>query len=165
MKRVINFGKIDYNNNGRRDNAAKIIIEYRTIKEGKKELSICGEVWNRLGTDIISGGQNLDDMLPFFKDNEEFKTIYRLWKLYHLNGTRPECEHQRANGWNKTALVEVVTNKQAKKTLGWTTQEEHPDGILSRPCEVCGYKYGTAWKHHQIPEEDEKIILQFFKEN
>lgn len=43
------------------------------------------------------------------------------------------------------------------KTLGWLYPDEHPDGILTKPCPVCGYKYGTAWKTEQVPED----VLQF----
>lgn len=39
------------------------------------------------------------------------------------------------------------------KTLGWLRPDEHPDGILTRPCPVCGYKYGTEWRHEEVPEE------------
>lgn len=39
------------------------------------------------------------------------------------------------------------------KSLGWLRPEEHPDGILGKPCPVCGYKYGTAWKKEEVPEE------------
>jgi hypothetical protein len=39
------------------------------------------------------------------------------------------------------------------KTLGWVSQSEHPDGLLGRPCEVCGYKYGTAWLKDELPPE------------
>ena len=37
--------------------------------------------------------------------------------------------------------------KREQKAVGWVTQEEHPDGMLSRPCPTCGYKYGSAWLH------------------
>lgn len=39
------------------------------------------------------------------------------------------------------------------KALGWLDQEEHPRGILSKPCPVCGYKYGTEWKKRDLPED------------
>lgn len=39
------------------------------------------------------------------------------------------------------------------KTLGWLTPDEHPDGILSRPCPVCGYKYGHDWKKEDVPDD------------
>lgn len=39
------------------------------------------------------------------------------------------------------------------KSLGWLTQKEHPDGILSRPCPVCNYKYGSAWLKEEVPAD------------
>jgi|GEM_PF-617396 len=40
-----------------------------------------------------------------------------------------------------------------EKTLGWLRTEEHPDGILSKPCPVCGYKYGNSWKKEDVPKD------------
>lgn len=40
-----------------------------------------------------------------------------------------------------------------KKTSGWVTQAEHPDGVLSKPCPVCGYKYGSTWLKKEVPQE------------
>ncbi len=46
-----------------------------------------------------------------------------------------------------------------EKLLGWLRESEHPDGILSKACPKCGYKYGSAWNYFPIPEDDEKIII------
>ena len=40
-----------------------------------------------------------------------------------------------------------------EKALGWLSPEEHPEGILGKPCPVCGYKYGSAWKTVELPPE------------
>lgn len=53
--------------------------------------------------------------------------------------------------------------KTERKMLGWLSEADHPEGILSKPCPVCGYKYGSAWKYFPIPEDDEKIILHLLK--
>lgn len=45
------------------------------------------------------------------------------------------------------------------KALGWLKESEHPNGILCKPCPVCGYAYGSKWVYFPIPEEDEKIIF------
>ena len=50
------------------------------------------------------------------------------------------------------------------KALGWLKESEHPDGLLSKACPVCGYKYGTNWRYFPIPAEDEKIIYKLLKE-
>lgn len=39
------------------------------------------------------------------------------------------------------------------RAAGWVRHEEHPDGLLSKPCPVCGYKYGSAWRTEPLPAE------------
>lgn len=45
-----------------------------------------------------------------------------------------------------------------KKTLGWLRESEHPEGLLCRPCPVCGYRYGTSWNFFEIPDVDKQRI-------
>lgn len=45
------------------------------------------------------------------------------------------------------------------KALGWLRPDEHPRGLLTKPCEVCSYKYGTAWKKREVPED----VLTFLR--
>ena len=216
MKKIFNFGKIAYIGN-KRENLVTVEIE---LKENERGLvfTASGDIWNRLQTDIISGGQNLDEINKTpVRFNKTFQEIYRLWKLYHLNDMHPECEHQAALGWREIAgesvtiyeysLNSETLEKQNKvknkvfgaaknggsyipnqfeqdllnleyfvkspseklpdniaafykpyktevKLKGWLYPTEHHDGILGKPCPVCGYKYGTAWKHFAIPEND-----------
>lgn len=49
------------------------------------------------------------------------------------------------------------------KALGWLKESEHPNGLLSKACPVCGYKYGTSWVYFPIPAEDEKIIYKLLE--
>lgn len=46
------------------------------------------------------------------------------------------------------------------KTAGWVRPEEHPGGLLGRPCEVCGYEYGSAWRRQDVPAD----VLEFLRE-
>lgn len=43
--------------------------------------------------------------------------------------------------------------KRETKNAGWIPHTDHPRGLLSKPCEVCGYKYGTAWLYAPIPAD------------
>lgn len=61
----------------------------------------------------------------------------------------PRYEPRKKADWYSGATEE--------KTLGWLFPDEHPEGILTKPCPVCGYKYGTTWKTEQVPEN----VLQF----
>ena len=224
MKKIINLGEIDYEGKGKKQNLVTIDFEYKEKKEGQKVLSISGNIWNKNKSDILAGGQMLDDLVEyFFNTSTGFKDVHRLWKLYHLNDMHPECKHQKNNGWEELASEKVdiytfslttegyskkrevekeameklkkgenvkLTQEEIKrlslvydikthqkelndaikdfytlekteiKTLGWLREEEHPQGLLLKKCEVCGYKYGSKWNYVAIPEADEKIIYK-----
>jgi hypothetical protein len=49
--------------------------------------------------------------------------------------------------------------KRETKAAGWVSPNEHPDGLLSKPCEVCGYKYGTAWLTEPLPKDIRAYVL------
>lgn len=52
-------------------------------------------------------------------------------------------------------LAEGYIEKSAKpamKGAGWTYPYEHPEGLLCKPCPVCGHKYGSAWLRVDVPE-------------
>lgn len=123
MKKIIEFGKVDYMNRGRKDCPVTVEIEIRQrggektftidpttkkhIPTGEttpiyKELSICGTIWNHRRTDCYQGGQCLDTIAKYIHTSL-FKEIYKYWELYHLNGMHPECEHQEALGWHEKA--------------------------------------------------------------
>lgn len=51
------------------------------------------------------------------------------------------------------ALYPLDHGPEEIKTLGWLSQDEHPHGILGKPCPICGYKYGYSWKYEPIPDE------------
>ena len=235
MKRKIFLGNIKYENPKIANNACYVEITYERKTENKWVFSASGEIWNKNRSDILCGGQCLDTLNDYFSDDETFKVIYRLWKLYHLNDMHAECEHQRALGWDKLASEKVTlyhwrmtseaVNEQNKakkaalsaltagetfiptteqtffaglsyslttwtetppeelakyyepkkslyagdsghteiRALGWLKESEHPDGLLSKACPVCGYKYGSSWVYFPIPAEDEKIIYKLLK--
>ncbi len=43
--------------------------------------------------------------------------------------------------------------KREQKAAGWVREDEHPRGLLSKPCTACGYKYGSAWLKEDVPED------------
>lgn len=47
----------------------------------------------------------------------------------------------------------VEVKKREQKPAGWVKPEEHPRGLLCKPCEVCGYKYGSAWLKESVPAD------------
>lgn len=49
------------------------------------------------------------------------------------------------NGW-------IVLEKTETKTAERVYPEEHPKGLLTKPCPVCGYQYGSAWLKQELPQ-------------
>lgn len=64
----------------------------------------------------------------------------------------------------KKPLYAGDTGHTETKACGWLNESEHPEGILSKACPVCGYKYGTSWVYFPIPADDEAIIYKLLKE-
>jgi hypothetical protein len=65
-------------------------------------------------------------------------------------------KHRSLLGAEELELVDqgwiVAAPLDAHKSLrGWLKPSEHPDGLLCRPCDVCGYRYGAAWLHEDVP--------------
>lgn len=110
--------------------------------EEKDRLSICGVEGPQVGGDCIGCGQIVEHIDEEYIINLRLSPHWTLdmlhkfltiWRKYHLNDMRPDCEHQRA--------------------LGWKVEQ------LGKPCPICGYKYGSRWNYLPIPKE----IIGFLK--
>jgi hypothetical protein len=150
---------------GRTKTGGDVELEIR-IENG--ELSICGNVWNRSHTDIVSGGQNQDSIGgecdKLFISEFLLSRILRVWERWHLNKMRAGCSHQYAAGWERKPIdpskpldsygKHFEGQKQDSwNMLVWVRRDEHPEGLLAFPCPTCGYKYGTAWLKEPLPPE------------
>ncbi len=59
---------------------------------------------------------------------------------------QPKTEAEAS--WIKSRIIQI---KQEAKYSGHVYPQEHPEGVLTKPCPVCGYKYGSAWLYMPIP--------------
>lgn len=74
----------------------------------------------------------------------------RILKLeYAITTTAPELTGWDLKYYGKPSPG-IIAHEETK-TRGWLTEEEHPDGLLSKACPVCGYKYGSAWNTEEVP--------------
>ena len=150
MRKTFNFGKYAVANSNRKANEITVKVELRETEKGL-EFSASGSVWNSKHTDIIMGGQCLDDLVPYLKNNKTFKTILDLWHKYHLNGTKAwcPCEHEE-NAGEHVKVYKLRYNSEGEKLskirdLGKFTQfievtEEGMKNIPSALYEPCAYK-------------------------
>ena len=83
----------------------------------------------------------------------------RILKLeYALTTTAPDLTGYDLKYYGKPSPG--ITAHEETKARGWLNAEEHPDGLLSKACPVCAYKYGTAWKTAPVPAD----VLKFLNE-
>lgn len=170
-KATINFGKINYTGTGKRY-PADVTIELRRqggketfrMVNGQKqytgertpeyvELSICGEIWNHIHTDIVCGGQCLDTMNKYLCHNTTFAQIYKLWKRYHLNGMHAGTPEQEEAIAEWMAAGNKYDYKAACEYLKSINLYEVP--FTGKTCgKVYNgemYKYGCGWVIEELP--------------
>ena len=165
FNKVVCLGKSDCGYKTLKD----VIVEITLDKKGC--LSIHGVVGSKSNGDAFGGCGQIYDT-PIDEANieegwtmEKIQQFYTIWKEWHLNDMQPDCEHQRALGWknkriNPEDLPDAKSNRDEKGLLAsWIYPKEHKDGLLTKPCPVCGYKYGTAWLKKELPYE----VINFLK--
>lgn len=158
--KTFKFGKITYNK--QKTNPVELEV---TLKQNEKKqwcFSASGNIWNTSHTDLLMGGQCIDDIYKEFANQIEnpslYKKIMKLWEKWHLNDLNAGCEHQRALKWDQIKLDNKKPLTQDNMAT-WTYKKDNPRGLLAEPCPKCGYKYGTEWKFRAINKEDMRSIL------
>ena len=157
------LGKVDYRGTGKR---YKAYVEFELSPDGNFTMS--GEIWNTKETDIVAGGQMVNELVKYFPHDTRLKRMVEIWQRYHLNEMHPGCEHQRTMGWETLKLDDTketgwhIDTKTANLAM-WAYPIgspdnkfggfEHEKGVLCKPCPVCGYKFGSAWRKEEIPED------------
>jgi len=157
MEKTISFGKIDLNGKGRKINEVTIEMKLE-YKKGKPCFSASADVWNSRHTDVEMFGQCLDDLVPFFKDNELYMEIVGLWQRNHLNDLTPGTpEQMKCLTDHKDEINEDdgFYTKELNLLKKYNLDVVDLDG---KP-----YKYGTAWLTRDISEEDLKAIERIMK--
>ena len=159
MKRTFKFGKIAYNG-GRKINAVEVVVELRKDKNGRDEFAASCDVWNARHTDIICGGQCLDDaiIMKARKDNNRlYNKIVDLWKRNHLNTMHAGTPEQEA------CLKKVFGDRYRSYEEECKVLEEN--NLLVVNLEGKAYKYGTKWLYREISDEDMVWINKILDEN
>lgn len=129
MKKTFNFGKIAYGTNKNATNEVIVIVEYKENRKGQKVFSACGTVYTPSKQGTMTNGQCLDDIAQYVTD-DTFKTIYRLWRLYHLNDMHAECGHQHALKWHEKAKKQVNLYNWRMKHEIYRKQKENEKAAL-----------------------------------
>ena len=118
MRRAYSFGKVAYNGK-RKINEVTLEIELRDWN-GYPEFTAYAMVWNNIHTDIVAGGQMIDDLYNEFavlRFSVLYKTIMQLWEKYHLHNISDIPEEDKElidllfSDKDRKEIVEILKSK------------------------------------------------------
>lgn len=91
------LGKLSRNGDKRAPRNCEAVLTWELREqEGKPEFSAQGEVWNHLKTDIVQGGQCVEELAAKFPRDVRAQRICAVWVKYHLNGMNAGTPEQSA---------------------------------------------------------------------
>ena len=88
-------------------------------------------------------GQCYNSIESVAHDDKKWQTIYRLWKLYHLNNMHAGTPKQE-EALKDCPLNDFDARCQYLKSINLYEDE--------------GYRYGSSWLYQPIPEADLRLI-------
>lgn len=154
--KTFKFKKIDWYGRGRKINQPEVKMTLKYDNEDRPCLSICGNIWNNIHTDIVCGGQNLDEMIKYDSISSDpiFNKLYYLWTNYHLN----DC---RAAGPLQEAALKAYHTACKENSIVNLNQYEADSNYLESIGLLYedGIKYGSKWWYHKIPDNDLNEII------
>ena len=150
IKKTFNFGKVAYRGN-RRTYPAKVELELEDGGRGL-ELSICGAIYTPFGR-MVSGGQNLDEMLEFLAESPTFRRLHDIWKKYHLNGLNAGTVRQQS-ALEKAGITNYDAACDYLKSIGLYVDTLAENEHLMCETERANrkhFEYGYGWILRDIP--------------
>jgi hypothetical protein len=169
FSRKISLGKIAYSNPKRKANEVSLSLrlDLHTQKQNRTidleniseyvTLSIVGNIWNTRKTDILSGGQNLEEIAKYFPDNKDIQRIVEIWRMYHLNDMRAGTRKQKnAIDTALRILGEKYTYDKACEILKYQNENYKFSNLYND----LGYIYGSSWLVEIIPSEIREEVIQ-----
>ena len=152
MNKTITFGKIDYNNCGRKINKVQVKLSLKEVDKHNKPkyiFSASGTVWNNRETDFYQAGQCIDSLIEYLPKNKLLKEIHDIWKEYHLNDMHAGTEEQEAH---LKSLGKYKDYSWACEELKKVNLYEVPHPFRTENSREL-YKYGAAWLYREIPSK------------
>jgi len=157
--------KVDATGNGIKDNAIDIKWDLYENSRGETCFTMSGTIWNRLKTDCISAGQNIDTIRKLTKFNPVVKQMYLVWKEYHLNDMSSGSPRQEGfklalnyirtlSGSPNISYDDLVhALDECNLLVDWSCVNPNTGNL--------GYKYGSARLTKEIPEQVIEIIQEW----
>lgn len=160
--KTFKFKKIDWYDRGRKINQPEVTMTLKYDEEDRPCLSIHGNIWNCHHTDIVCGGQNLDEMIKFDSISSDpiFNKLYYLWTNYHLNDAVAGTPAQLA------AIKTFHTANKENSIVNLNSFNADIEHLKSIGLyDDNGNIYGSEWFYMSIPDEDLQMINDLFDQD
>ena len=120
----------------------------RELWNTAKELTVTRYTW---GPSFHAARRAVEDATATPEEYQHYQTMKTRVYMVTIGMDTPKYETPEigellAGGWAKVEKTET-------KTAGWVSPLKHPEGLLSKPCPVCRYAYGSAWGKETVPDE------------
>lgn len=132
--------------------------EHVKREDAEKELELTPLTWGPKYVELRNAAE--EGTMPLEEYRTWGNTVKLVNRLVRDGFNRKAPKHHDLWGaegeWALTqGLVKYDTSEfsRRKKLAGWVYPSEHPEGMLCKPCPVCGYRYGTAWRYEPVPED------------
>lgn len=123
-------------------------------------------VWNTRHTDILMGGQCLDELVkhyPQITEDADFMQVYTWWKRYHLNAMHagmPEQEDVlQYAGLENAPYEQRLAYLKSMGLFEVPYRDRKTIGLPHDPADV--YRYGHGWVISDIPPEAKLKMAEF----
>lgn len=172
--RKFTFDNIAFWPTSRKSNAVEVEIILTKQDNGEYVFGACGAIWNCRHTEWLSGGQNLDTIHDYIKNDDVFDEIYDIWNNFHLNGMnggtrkqeaalvkesdRRNAEHKAKGEKLEEALTHVARYDDAcdyLKSIGLYIDKLADGEVLNYETDEVNadhYPYGRGWITRVLPD-------------
>lgn len=118
----------------------------RNTRNTQKKITLTWYTW---GPTFHALRRAIENATATPEEYQEYQTVKARVYAVTIESNAPKYE--------TSEIVELLTGGwvKAEKTEERSAESvsclEHPEGLLCKPCSVCGYKYGSAWLREEVP--------------
>lgn len=165
------MGKLSRNCDKAAPRNCEAALTWELRQDGDKlEFSACGEVWNHLKTDIVRGGQCVDELAAMFPRDVLAQRIRQTWARYHLNGMNAGTPEQKAHAqateaahrWDYAKVCDELRAAGLYEVP--VTPELRAAALGGLPDDATVYRYGSRWLHFPIPADVVELVKRGFQD-
>lgn len=124
------------------------IVTYKLTREAISEAAdakrMIDKTARKLARSIMEHQNNPSAVAPYLRDlASQIRSAELIADLPYWTNSAPDADSVGSGRYE--------VEKRENKRIGHLSVTEHHQGLLGKPCEVCGYKYGTEWRTETVP--------------